>query len=77
MLSADFGGERPRFKQLTDWLGPDFAGVIAFDEAHLVKNAAGTKRGAREHCSQSSGTLLRFANLTVPLTCPRFMYQSL
>ncbi len=27
MLSADFGGERPRFKQLIDWLGPDFDGV--------------------------------------------------
>ena len=39
-LSADFGGERPRFEQLTDWLGPDFDGVIAFAEAHLTKNAA-------------------------------------
>ena len=45
MLGADFGGERPRFKQLTDWLGPDFDGVIAFDEANLMKNAAATKRG--------------------------------
>ena len=42
ILSADFGGERPRFKQLTDWLGPDFDGAIAFDDAHLMKNAAGT-----------------------------------
>ncbi|MFH0981521.1 MAG: strawberry notch family protein [Planctomycetota bacterium] len=42
MLSADFGGECPGFKQLTDRLGPDFDGVIAFDEAHLMKNAAGT-----------------------------------
>jgi len=31
-LSADFGGERPRFKRLTDWLGPDFDGAIAFDD---------------------------------------------
>jgi hypothetical protein len=30
---------------MTEWLGPDFDGVIAFDEAHLMKNAAGTKRG--------------------------------
>jgi hypothetical protein len=39
MLSARFGGERPRFKQLTDWLGPVFDSVIVFDEAHLMKNA--------------------------------------
>ncbi|MFH0981524.1 MAG: strawberry notch family protein [Planctomycetota bacterium] len=37
-----FGGERPRFKQLTDWLGPDFDGVVAFDEAHLMNNAVAT-----------------------------------
>lgn len=63
---ADFGGERLRFKQLTDWLGPEFNGVIAFDEARLMKNTAATKCCAREHCSHSSGTLPRFANLTVP-----------
>jgi hypothetical protein len=60
--------QRPRFKQLTDWLGPDFDAVIVFDEAHLMKNAAGTKRGGGDweityrlaarmhvrHCSVSS-----------------------
>jgi len=52
--NPDFGGDRPRFKQLTDWLGPDFDGVIAFDEAHLMKNAAGTKRGSGEVNGTSS-----------------------
>ena len=47
MLSLDFGGERQRFKQLTEWLGPDFDGVIAFDEAHLMKNAAATPHGGK------------------------------
>jgi hypothetical protein len=47
MLSTDFGGSRQRFKQLTDWLGPDFNGVIAFDEAHLMKNAAATPHGGK------------------------------
>jgi hypothetical protein len=47
MLSTDFDGDRQRFKQLTDWLGPDFDGVIAFDEAHLMKNAAATPHGGK------------------------------
>jgi hypothetical protein len=42
MLSADLAGERPRLKQMTDQLGPDFDGVIAFDEGHLMKNADAT-----------------------------------
>lgn len=47
MLSNDFGDQRPRFKQLTDWLGENFDGVIAFDEAHLMKNAAATPHGGK------------------------------
>ena len=33
-------------RQLLDWLGSDFDGVIAFDEAHAMANAAGA-RGER------------------------------
>lgn len=55
MLSTDFDGERQRFKQLTDWLGPDFDGVIAFDEAHLMKNAAATPHGGK--ATVDEGTL--------------------
>ena len=47
LLSDDFDGDRQRFKQLTDWLGTDFGGVIAFDEAHLMKNAAATPHGGK------------------------------
>lgn len=32
-----------RLDQLIDWLGTDFDGVIAFDEAHAMANAAGEK----------------------------------
>ena len=39
-------GERQRFKQLTDWLGPDFDGVIAFDEAPLHEERGGPHRTA-------------------------------
>jgi len=55
MLSTDFDGERPRFKQLTEWLGEDFDGVIAFDEAHLMKNAAATPHGGK--ATVDEGTL--------------------
>lgn len=55
MLATDFDGERQRFKQLTDWLGADFDGVIAFDEAHLMKNAAATPHGGK--ATVDEGTL--------------------
>ncbi|MCC7316591.1 MAG: strawberry notch family protein [Planctomycetes bacterium] len=55
MLATDFDGERERFKQLTDWLGTDFDGVLAFDEAHLMKNAAATPHGGK--ATLDEGTL--------------------
>lgn len=54
MLAGDFKQNRPRFKQLADWLGPDFDGVIAFDESHLMKNAASTPYGGK--ASTDAGT---------------------
>jgi hypothetical protein len=47
MLSTDFSGKRPRFKQLTEWLGENFDGAIVFDEAHFMKNAAATPHGGK------------------------------
>ena len=32
-----------RVKQIVDWLGQDFDGVIVFDESHAMQNAAGGK----------------------------------
>lgn len=41
-------GVRPsRLDQIVAWLGADFDGVIAFDEAHAMANAAGGGKGAR------------------------------
>ena len=34
---------RSRLDQVVEWLGPDFDGVIAFDEAHNAGNAVGQK----------------------------------
>ncbi len=36
-----------RLDQIVAWLGEDFDGVIAFDEAHAMANAAGGGKGAR------------------------------
>jgi len=41
------GGRQSRLDQIVAWLGPDFDGVIAFDEAHAMANAAGGGKGAR------------------------------
>ncbi|HEX7947892.1 MAG TPA: bifunctional class I SAM-dependent methyltransferase/DEAD/DEAH box helicase, partial [Phenylobacterium sp.] len=41
-------GDRPsRLDQIVSWLGPDFDGVIVFDEAHAMANAAGGAKGGR------------------------------
>ena len=41
-------GDRPsRLDQIVNWLGADFDGVIVFDEAHAMANAAGGGKGAR------------------------------
>ena len=43
LRTQERGGKASRVKQLVDWLGPDFDGVIVFDEAHAMANAAGSK----------------------------------
>lgn len=69
MLSTDFSGDRPRFKQLVDWLGEDFEGVIAFDEAHLMKNAAVTPHGGKATVDQ--GTLRGNMGIALQRLFPR------
>ncbi|MEE6487475.1 hypothetical protein FKM82_014915 [Ascaphus truei] len=39
------GQHRTRIKQIRDWCGEDFDGVIVFDECHKAKNATCTKMG--------------------------------
>ena len=41
------GAKMSRLDQIVAWLGEDFDGVIAFDEAHAMANAAGGGKGAR------------------------------
>jgi hypothetical protein len=37
-----------RIEQLLHWLGDDFEGVVAFDEAHKVRGREGMYRGQSE-----------------------------
>jgi hypothetical protein len=41
LRSAEREGKASRLQQILDWLGKEFDGVIVFDEAHAMANAAG------------------------------------
>ena len=41
LRSQDRGERASRVQQIVEWLGADFDGVIVFDEAHAMTNAAG------------------------------------
>jgi len=43
LRSDDRGEKLSRVKQIVEWLGSDFDGVIIFDESHAMQNAAGEK----------------------------------
>jgi hypothetical protein len=55
-----------RLNQLLDWLGRDFDGVIGFDEAHAMQNAAGSDEGRGAKPSQQG-----LAGLRLQLALPR------
>jgi predicted RNA methylase len=43
LRSDDRGDKLSRVKQIVEWLGSDFDGVIIFDESHAMQNAGGGK----------------------------------
>jgi len=43
LRSDDRGEKVSRVRQIVEWLGSDFDGVIIFDESHAMANAAGSK----------------------------------
>ena len=65
---------KTRAQQIIDWLGDDFDGVIAFDEAHSMGNAIGIKgkRGTRKPSQQA----LAGINLQRELPNTRVVYVS-
>lgn len=73
-LRTDPDGPKSRLKQLIDWLGKDFDGVIAFDEAHNMKNSLPVK-GARGQ-TETSETAAVAAELQKQLPNARVVYVS-
>jgi predicted RNA methylase len=64
LRSSERQGKASRLKQITDWLGADFDGVIVFDEAHAMGNAASStgERGTKSASLQGiSGLRLQHA----------------
>ncbi len=59
LRSAEREGKASRLDQIIDWLGREFDGVIVFDEAHAMANAAGdtSERGERGPSQQGRAGL--------------------
>ena len=59
LRSQERGEKASRIQQIVDWLGRDFDGVIVFDEAHAMANAAGgrTERGDQAASQQGRAGL--------------------
>jgi len=55
LRTAERQGKCSRVQQIVDWLGRDFDGVIVFDEAHAMANAAGDKSSRGEKAPSQQG----------------------
>ena len=68
------GEKASRVQQIVDWLGRGFDGVVVFDEAHAMANAAGDKgeRGEKKPSQQGQAGL----RLQHALHDARFLYVS-
>jgi predicted RNA methylase len=55
LRSEERGGKASRVQQIVDFLGSDFDGVIVFDEAHAMANAAGGKTERGEQAASQQG----------------------
>src|SRR3546814_704039 len=55
LRSQERGEKVSRVQQIVDWLGADFDGVIIFDEAHAMANAAGGKGERGEQALSQQG----------------------
>lgn len=68
------GNTLSRVEQIVDWVGPDFDGVVVFDEAHLMANSLDTGTG-----NQAKGASMRAlagVDLQDRLPNARFVYLS-
>jgi hypothetical protein len=55
LRSDERGGKVSRVKQIVEWLGSDFDGVIIFDESHAMQNAAGGKSERGDQAASQQG----------------------
>jgi predicted RNA methylase len=53
--SQEREGKASRVQQIVDWLGKEFDGVIVFDEAHAMANAAGGKTARGDQAASQQG----------------------
>jgi len=53
--SAEREGKASRVNQIVEWLGRDFDGVIIFDEAHAMANAASAKGARGDQAASQQG----------------------
>lgn len=55
-LRSDERGEKlSRVRQIVEWLGSDFDGVVVFDESHAMQNAVGGKGERGEQAASQQG----------------------
>jgi predicted RNA methylase len=55
-LRSDERGEKlSRVRQIVEWLGADFDGVVVFDESHAMQNAAGGKSERGDQAASKQG----------------------
>ncbi|WP_159586488.1 strawberry notch family protein [Chelativorans xinjiangense] len=55
LRSDERGSKVSRVRQIVDWLGKDFDGVIIFDESHAMQNAAGSKGERGDQAASQQG----------------------
>jgi hypothetical protein len=55
LRSEERGEKLSRVQQIVDWFGPDFDGVIVFDESHAMQNAAGATGARGEQAASQQG----------------------
>ncbi len=68
------GNNKSRVDQIVDWLGEDFDGVIAFDEAHKMANAMDSGTGRQKR--KASQVALAGSDLQKRLPKARIVYVS-
>lgn len=56
LAAQKYDSDKQRFKQIADWLGKDYDGVIIFDESHAMKNSITTGIGGQ--ADADAGTLV-------------------